>query len=193
MCRRIIKIKRSTLGTNIVVRSPISRRWLFNITIAPKRETLEIETTFPNVLAKIGYAFTLCAIALLFLGACSPTTSEPDDGLVGWYSDYTVDQLMGDGVAYMAGPDTLLYVTDPVITYSITVFDRYEGRPIPQKKVLYTNVFVLQNGKEYPVPCYYDSLVNTVRVYNDEIYEATPIPIHLSDIVRFDIVMEAVK
>lgn len=38
MRNAIIKITRSTLGTNIVVRSPFSRRWLFNITIAPARQ-----------------------------------------------------------------------------------------------------------------------------------------------------------
>lgn len=68
MKKPIIKIVRSTLGTNIVVRSPFSRAWLFNVTISPRRETLEIETTFPNVLGKIGMAFTFIALVLAIVG-----------------------------------------------------------------------------------------------------------------------------
>jgi hypothetical protein len=60
----IIKVKRSTLGTNIVVRSPFSRTWLFNVTIAPKRETLEIETHPNYVMAKVSYAFTFLALVV---------------------------------------------------------------------------------------------------------------------------------
>jgi hypothetical protein len=67
--KKIITIKRSTLGTSIVARSPFSRKWLFNVTIAPKRESLEIETTAVNVVAKIGLGYALVATALLILGA----------------------------------------------------------------------------------------------------------------------------
>ncbi len=67
--KKIISIKRNpSLGTIIVVRSPFSRKWLFNLSIAPKRE-LKIKTHLNNALAKGAYAFTLVAIvAACFMG-----------------------------------------------------------------------------------------------------------------------------
>ena len=61
----MISITRNrVLGTTIVFRSPFSRRWLGNITLAPKRETLEIEASLNYGLAKVGMVLTLIAVAV---------------------------------------------------------------------------------------------------------------------------------
>lgn len=55
--------RNAVLGTTIVFRSPFSRRWLGNVTIAPKKkETIEIEPDFSDALAKAGMVLTLIAV-----------------------------------------------------------------------------------------------------------------------------------
>lgn len=121
MKKPIVKIKRSSLGTNIVIRSPFSRVWMFNITLAPKRE-LEISTTLPYILAKGAMAYVLVAIAILFFMGCGASPMESmeqgqnGDG-VEWYTDITPKSLANKTNPWVSiendrGREYVLYTSD---------------------------------------------------------------------------------
>jgi hypothetical protein len=80
-----LAIKRSTLGISIVLRSPIKRVWLFNVTIAPTFRTNHI------ILKPIAFAL----LALLFIACESPTQSVNCDpsNTVEWYTDITPQSI----------------------------------------------------------------------------------------------------
>jgi hypothetical protein len=102
--KKIITVKRSTLGTSIVIRSPFSRRWIMNITLAPKRPKcdhlwvkeydgaeycavcldykrapLSLEWMPGYTVAKAGMALTLLSLVVLTLTGCADTAGPALD------------------------------------------------------------------------------------------------------------------
>lgn len=79
MPKPMISITRNPmLGTTIVLRSPISRRWIANLTIAPRRYPLEINTGYGYVVAKAGMILTLLSLVVLTCTGCTANPTAPD-------------------------------------------------------------------------------------------------------------------
>lgn len=78
--KKIITIKRSGLGTNIVVRSPFSRKWLFNVTLAPMQYGTDEALEDAAWAGKAGIVACIGTAVALLLGACSSPTESKDKG-----------------------------------------------------------------------------------------------------------------
>lgn len=108
------------------------------------------------------FAAYIALMALIMLCACEQNPMQSNSTYkegVEWYSDYPIEATYKIGAVYWAGPDTLLHVDDPIITY-------YSDKPI--KDVLLS--VLMSDGQRIAIPCYYEDKGRTVYTYNDLIY-----------------------
>lgn len=78
----ITMMKRQGLGTIVVLRNPINKKWVASLYIAPRPtktvNPLEIKTHPNYILGKLAMALTLVSVILTFFVGCSDTTTSPN-------------------------------------------------------------------------------------------------------------------
>lgn len=129
MPKPIISIKRSTLGTSVVIRSPFSRCWLFNITLAPR---MPWDATW--VCKRIEWAFGIAVVALFLMG-CNNAESitRADANRINVITRYIPDSL--DTYPSCYSPWASDSTRDSLIIegkhYTVSARSRYRAEPEP--------------------------------------------------------------